>query len=47
MIPTEIVELARASRVAQGLPPTNDDPKFLNLLAALFGKPVDEKRRAA
>ncbi len=47
MIPPHIVELARASRVAQGLPPTVTDPKVLNLVAALFAKPADASRRAA
>lgn len=37
----------RASRVAQGLPPTISDPKVLNLLAALIGKPVAAERRAS
>ncbi len=42
-----VVEYVRRTRAAQGLPPTVTDPKVLNLVAALFGKPVDEGRRAA
>jgi hypothetical protein len=48
MVDTDYRALARASRESQGLSPTVTDPKVLNLLAALFGKPAtDTKKRAA
>lgn len=47
MIDPAVVEYVRRTRAEQGLPPTVTDPKVLNLLAALIGKPVAAERRAS
>jgi hypothetical protein len=46
MLSPELVESVRASRAAQGLPPTVEDPRVLDLVAGVLQADVLEQSRA-